>query len=115
MILFHLEVWLRCDSTFQVEERTNNTYRPNMFLNDLKLYIDYIAKEIKKHFQALSARQISFFTNFIKNLQEGIQYYKELIPLMKIETAEYLKKMQEDLANLEATLMEIRLPEPVLA
>ncbi len=93
----------------------NNTYRPNMFLNELKLYIDYIAKEIKKHFKALSPKQINFFSSFIKNLQDGIQYYKELIPLMKIETAEYLKRMQEDLASLEVSLLEIRLPELVLA
>ncbi len=89
----------------------NDVYRPNMFVNELKLYIDYLRNEVKKHLNICSSKQAGYFSGFISNLNEGIKYYKELIPQIKLETSEYLKKMQNDITKLEFALSEIKLPE----
>ena len=92
----------------------NTDKRPNLFVNELKLYIDYLKKEVEKVLINHSLKPNSYFTTFINNLQEGIQYYKNLIPKIKLETAEYLQRMQEDIIALETRLSEIQLPSPMV-
>ena len=56
----------------------NNLNRPNLFINELQLYIDYLKKDLEKNISALNSKKIEHFQNFKKNLDEGIAYYEEL-------------------------------------
>ncbi len=53
--------------------------RPNMFVKELELYVNYLITEIEKAEKPLSTQLIEFFTSFKTNLLNGIQYYLGLI------------------------------------
>ena len=60
----------------------NDTYRPNMFVKELKIYIDYFIKEFNTVIKIPNERRINYIKEFRANLLEGIEYYKELFPKM---------------------------------
>jgi hypothetical protein len=68
--------------------------RPNMFVNEIQLYIDYL-------------KTINVKQQFRDNLLEGIEYYKKLLPSFKRETKQYLKEMLDQLNNQRQLLLEI--------
>lgn len=88
----------------------NNTYRPNMFIKELKLNIEYFIKEAQKIAPAPTLKQIAYLNEFKKNLLEGIEYYRDLFPKMAEETQEYqtraLTELQEFKDHLEAFVAE---------
>ncbi|MCU0322541.1 MAG: hypothetical protein MUE72_09005 [Chitinophagaceae bacterium] len=55
---------------------TNN--RPHVFINELKIYIDYLKKEVSSNMEALSPKKIAYFNLFKENLGKGIEYYKSI-------------------------------------
>lgn len=82
----------------------NSTYRPNMFIKELQLYIDYLVREVKGVLPAPTSKDIQYFREFSKNLFEGIEYYCELFPKMFAETKEYQRKALEELKTLKKQL-----------
>lgn len=78
--------------------------RPNMFINELKLYVDYLKNEIDKCSQILSQKQENFLYTFKVNLLNGINYYKTLAPELKKETAEYIDRMIHQLSDYQEQL-----------
>lgn len=81
----------------------NDTYRSNMFISELKMYIDYLAKELKKAVEdKVFEKREKYFVSFQTNLSEGIDYYKTIVPLLKEETDKYRSEMTNDLAKLKA-------------
>ncbi len=87
--------------------------RPNMFINELDLYINYLKKDIENHFKDLSEKQAKYFSKFKKQLQNGIAYYKELIPRINDQTEAYLNKMNAQLAEAEIKLLLLNIGEPI--
>ncbi|MEW6702490.1 MAG: hypothetical protein AB1298_07210 [Bacteroidota bacterium] len=79
--------------------------RPNMFLKELELYIDYLQKKMENETKMVPAQSEDFFYTFISNLLEGINYYKEIIPEMMEETEKVREKMKEGLEALEQELV----------
>jgi hypothetical protein len=86
--------------------------RPNMFINELRLYVDYLKKEIGKKLQSLTANDHRYLTTFRKNLQEGIAYYRSLIPRLAKETERYRDLMWTQLQELELELEQLVIPSP---
>ncbi|MBI5415530.1 MAG: hypothetical protein HZA29_01815, partial [Candidatus Omnitrophica bacterium] len=88
----------------------NGAQRPNMFIKELQLNIEYFVKEVKKIAPAPSQKQIEHLNEFKKNLMEGMEYYRELFPRMIEETEEYrartLAQLQEFKERLEAFIAE---------
>lgn len=52
--------------------------RPNVFVNELKMYIDYLQNEINTFIGERSASQVKKWNAFKNNLQEGVDYYEAL-------------------------------------
>ncbi|HYX10069.1 MAG TPA: hypothetical protein VE912_25300 [Bacteroidales bacterium] len=52
--------------------------RPNMFLKELELYIDYLKKKVTGAMERNDDTQLKYFRTFQQNLESGINYYKEL-------------------------------------
>jgi len=50
--------------------------RPHMFMRELKLYIDFLRKELKLFSLNLSARKKKYLAGYKQNLLEGIAYYQ---------------------------------------
>jgi len=82
----------------------NDTYRSNMFINELAMYIQYLRKEIQKAMPQVTEKQVRYFQEFKANLQEGIQYYKGLIPKIVLESKKYQETMREELLHFQSDL-----------
>ncbi len=55
-----------------------NTDRPNMFIKELKIYINFLKDRIEEKKVALTGRQKKYFITFGSNLNEGVNYYQNL-------------------------------------
>jgi hypothetical protein len=75
-----------------------------MFINELAMYIVYLRKEIQKAMPVVTEKQIRYFYEFKANLQEGISYYKVLVPKLTLETRKYQDTMQEELLRFQTEL-----------
>lgn len=81
--------------------------RPNLFINELRLYIDYLKNEIGKKLESLTTNEHRYLTTFRGNLQEGIEYYRSLVPKLAKETERYREIMWTQLQELELEMQVI--------
>ncbi|MBU1099438.1 MAG: hypothetical protein KKA84_03460 [Bacteroidetes bacterium] len=78
--------------------------RPNFFIKELKLYIEYLADKIEESVEPLSQKTEAWINTFSKNLLEGIEYYKTLIPNLSEESENMKARFLEELEALEEGL-----------
>jgi hypothetical protein len=83
----------------------SNPDRPNMFIKELQLYVEYLRKEIAVRLESSTAREQHALHAFRANLLEGVAYYKSMIPRLAEETAQYREKMRQELNDLEDQLL----------
>lgn len=83
----------------------NSTYRPHVFINELKMYIDYLKEEVEKNIDSLTDKQTKYFASFKSNLLQGIEYYKSLVPNMSNEAEEFKNRMKEEIEAMKSTLV----------
>lgn len=57
---------------------TVDTNRPNMFIKELKMYMEHLYKGVEQGVESMTALQLKKWKSFQNNLQTGIDYYKEL-------------------------------------
>jgi hypothetical protein len=81
--------------------------RPHIFINELKLYINYLQTDIKNSINQIDKKKEKYLNNFSNQLQVGINYYKSLFNNSQILPAEALKNINKDLINLENKLINI--------
>ncbi|WP_414000276.1 hypothetical protein ACMDB5_06915 [Flavobacterium sp. W1B] len=90
------------------------TNRPNMFVKELKMYIDYLKNEITTVSVEITAGQIKKWNLFKGNLLEGISYYQNLFVSTSSSLADNAK-MQYLLHFYKEELIEVKIPELELA
>ena len=93
----------------------NSLKRPNMFVNELLLYVDYYKNQLNKQVENLSAAQMRSLKAFHTNLLSGIDYYKSLANSFKNETERYIDEMKEELNVIEQIVLNLNLPMEVVA
>lgn len=81
-----------------------DTQRSNIFINELNLYVDYLKKDIVINLKELSDKKAKYFTKFKNQLNEGIAYYKQLIPELYNQSEIYKNQMLKELKDLESKL-----------
>lgn len=79
--------------------------RPNLFINELNLYVDYLKKDIALQLDELSTKKARYFSKFKAQLLQGIAYYKELIPELKKQSNVAISEMQQQLQQAENSLI----------
>lgn len=82
----------------------NNTYRPNMFVKEISMYITHLTKEIQKTLPEPSPKDIKYLTEYVKNLKEGLNYTQELAAQLQDETDEYRKQMIHEVESIKQAL-----------
>jgi hypothetical protein len=85
----------------------NNLFRPNFFINELQLYVDYIKKEFENSSTELSEKKITYFKNFKNNLNEGIIYYEILFEKIKSTEVIFQKNNLQILQNIKESLNQL--------
>jgi hypothetical protein len=88
----------------------NDTYRPNMFVKELGIYVDYLKNEIEDSVETINGRKLKYFEEFKSNLLSGIGYYDTLVKEMKEESDIYKNKMKEELEKYVFHIDSISLP-----
>jgi hypothetical protein len=88
----------------------NDTYRPNMFVKELGIYVDYLKNEIEDSVETINERKLKYFEEFKSNLLSGIGYYDTLVKEMKEESDIYKNKMKEELEKYVFHIHSISLP-----
>lgn len=85
----------------------SDSSRPNFFVKELKLYINYLGGLISESESNISEKQINHLNNFRNNLNEGIEYYKTLFEKYKSKYSHFkddfhieIEKLREELINL---------------
>ena len=82
--------------------------RPNMFVKELTLYLDYLKNKIDETTSSMNKKQEKYLLNFSKNLDEGISYYqnifdgaKDIFTDTKENILTELESSKESLKNLQ--------------
>jgi hypothetical protein len=88
--------------------------RPNLFVKELKMYVDYLKNEISETTADLTAGQIKKWNAFKNNMIEGIGYYQSMF-----NTSHFLEdkivEIQNQLESYKAKIVAIKVPELVPA
>ncbi|MGA9637698.1 hypothetical protein [Flavobacterium sp.] len=86
------------------------TDRPNLFINELKMYVDYLRKEILNFSDIVAEGQLKKWKTFKNNLLEGIKYYQELFSHASVLSENNLQTKQL-FCFYEGLIQEIEIPE----
>ncbi len=71
--------------------------RPHLFIKELDLYIDYLQTDIQAHIKDLNEKKRKHLNNFKAQLQNGIDYYKQLFDELPGQTSNFLQAIFEEL------------------
>jgi hypothetical protein len=90
------------------------TNRPNLFVKELKMYLNYLKNEISAVTEEITLGQIKKWNSFKNNLLQGIEYYEDLFlstPFFESTKKEILSQFN----SYKLELNEIEIPELKLA
>ncbi len=87
------------------------TDRPNMFIKELGIYVDYLKNKIEEAKDDLSRKQKKNLVSFAENLAEGVAYYHNLFNGVKdkfeVAKAEILKELEQNKIVLDSLLLKV--------
>ena len=105
--------------TYTLREMVNHIYgreaisfkisRPNLFINELNLYVDYLKQDLQAQLNDLNAKKTKYFEKFSEQLQNGINYYRDMIPDLKLSTGAAAQELLQQLLSAEEKLKFIAL------
>ncbi|MGC9150682.1 MAG: hypothetical protein ACP5F6_02825 [Microbacter sp.] len=81
-----------------------NPARKNLFINELKINIDYLHQQMDEASSSLNEKQQAYFDGYTKQLLEGIAYYRQLVSENIDSSAFFGNSFLEELDSLEAEL-----------
>ncbi|MCP2039422.1 hypothetical protein [Chryseobacterium sp. HSC-36S06] len=84
--------------------------RPNLFVNELKMYVEYLKNEIEDFSENFTNAQVKKWKTFKTNLTEGVEYYEQLFS----ETPFFrnnVKTIQTQLADYKSKITGLVIPE----
>ncbi len=84
-----------------------NTEHPNMFITELRLYIDVLKHKIAEYVNAITEKEIQYIKTFYENVCNGIEYYNKLLSSLIHVSEHYKEKMAVDLLRLGKCLEQI--------
>ncbi len=82
-------------------------YRPNMFVKELNLYIDYLKNQVDKVQDSIDKKQAKYFDKFAGNLQDGIAYYDNLLENAKCKFEASKEVIKSDLSKSKKHLQSL--------
>ncbi len=101
--------------TYSLEELVGHIYgktdllvgvnRPNMFVNELNLYVEYYNKEQEIYLKNPTPKKLKYLQKFAEQLLVGIDYYKTLLGDLS-ESVSYREEMASQLIESEETIHE---------
>lgn len=84
-----------------------NSSRPHIFINELKLYIDYLKTDIENSALNLNDKKIKQLERFKEQLLNGVEYYHKILPTIQKFCGSCNATFQKELFNLGAQIHQI--------
>ena len=78
----------------------NTQDRPNLFVKELSLYVDYLKAELEKSLTHINAKQERYLKTFQQNLLAGIAYYQQIKDAKMGNMRDELRIWEEKVAQL---------------
>ncbi len=90
-----------------VMERTD---RPNLFVKEIGMYIEYLGGKIEETVKPISDKQKKYFNTFQENMEKGVEYYKELFQKYKtlLDDSTSKNDLMQDLENMKLELLKLK-------
>ena len=85
---------------YGLENFMNRADRPNMFVKELNLYMDYLKNKFDEAKLDWDKKQEKYFNRFLENMNDGVAYYNNLFEHLKNR---YGQTKEDTLAHLEKT------------
>ncbi|MBC8265996.1 MAG: hypothetical protein H8E84_03430 [Flavobacteriales bacterium] len=85
---------------YGLENFMNRTDRPNMFIKELNLYMDYLKNKLEEAKKDWNKKQEKYFNRFFENMNDGITYYNNMFESVKDK---YEQTKEDTISNLEKT------------
>ncbi|MDP2335315.1 MAG: hypothetical protein Q8N05_02475 [Bacteroidota bacterium] len=84
--------------------------RPNLFVKELNMYIEYLGGKIEETVKPFSDKQKKHFETFQDNLTKGVEYYKDLFQKCKTQLEDSTSKnnLMQDLEKLKLELLQLK-------
>jgi hypothetical protein len=86
----------------------DRTDRPNLFIKELGIYIDYIEEKLEKYKLLINNNEEVYISTFTSNLLAGIKYYQNSIPLLECSDDLRIIEAELQLSKSEHRIIEIR-------
>ncbi len=97
------------DHIYGRDNMISRTDRPNLFIKELAIYIDYLKNMLEEAKTTMTAKEEKYLQTFTSNLNEGILYYKTLFSNLKSTFENIKNDVSHELENSEKILNKIRL------
>ncbi len=85
----------------------SRTDRPNMFVKELNIYIEFLKGKINETSSSFNKKQEKYLFTFAENLKDGIQYYQSIFSEVKDKFEETKSIVLNDLENSTKALKEL--------
>ncbi len=89
---------------YGIENFISREDRPNMFIKELNLYIDYLSNKLEIAKINWDKKQEKYFNKFLNNMNEGVTYYNKLFNNFK---GKYEQSMVEVIRSLDNARKEL--------
>lgn len=89
--------------------RITKENRPNMFVKELNIYIDFLKKKLEEGIFDHNPKQIKYLKTFARNLKEGLEYYNELFDSNYAKTTANWIPILSDLRKSEKRFSKLNL------
>ena len=99
------------DHIYGRDNMVTRTDRPNLFVKELGIYLDYLANKLKETKKNINKKEQKYLNTFAKNLHLGISYYQDLFENVKEAFTDAKEAILLDLEKKEAILraMQVRI------
>jgi hypothetical protein len=80
--------------------------RPHVFVKELQLYMQHLKNEMEKTIPEKTAKYEAYLEKFKSNVNDGIQYYQNLMDDFAIDTEEVIENMKVQLTEIKHDLLK---------
>ncbi|HEX9600316.1 MAG TPA: hypothetical protein VF985_02385 [Mariniflexile sp.] len=97
------------DHIYGRDNMISRTDRPNLFIKELTIYIDYLKNKLEEVKTVMTNKEEKYLLTFTNNLSEGVSYYKTLFNELKSTFQDIKDEVLDALDNGEKSLSLIAL------
>ena len=81
----------------------NQLNRPHVFINELKIYLDYFKKDLEENWNTMTAKKEKNLELFKENLSKGMLYYKSMSAILGSASTALLDELDRELSEVSVT------------